>query len=88
MKLLSNAWTMARTTGRVFFSAVDAPARYGEKGSAGATEDLTNTASADLNNFREAAKPRSREAAKPRSREAAKPRSPFPCPPPRLSASF
>ena len=78
MNLLSNGWTMDRTSGWMFFPESDASERCGETGRAGtgqARVHLTNAEIAELNNFREAAKPRSREAAKPRSREAAKPRS-------------
>ena len=78
MKLLSNAWTMARTTGRVFFPAWDTPARYGDKGNAGAAEDLTSVAGdccviAATPQHRNTATPQHRNTATPQHRNTATP---------------
>ena len=51
LNLLSNAWTIARTTGRAFFPVGDEPARCGEKSRAGA---LTSAAGVRLHNVRQA----------------------------------
>ena len=83
MKLLSNAWTMARTTGRVFFPAWDTPARCDETGNAGAAEDLTSVAG-DCCVI--AATPQHRNTATPQHRNTATPQHSFLCPPSRLSA--
>ena len=85
MKLLSNAWTVARTSGWVSFpagtggspltKALDSCADIIKREAAKPRSREAAKPRSREARSREAAKPRSREAAKPRSREAAKPRS-------------